>query len=593
MSTKPPDQTRPGEDSLGRFANNADHSSQYRVYLRARLHYLPFLSNAALANVLEKTCQIDPSTLSRGAQEESVRAYANETHLRLIDEDWQLRLSRAQSEQEKAVILHETTSAPPFQNEEVLKRKTPVEWSDETLESLVMHPTRRQPSMSRPATPPVTKNDLPVKGFPAVLQQISNELEKDDTLKTQLVGLLQNLLSGVQPPKKLLQETLNVLTSSKNSMHGLKLGLDLSIETMKAHGTPCVQSSLPPRARENPRPSYASIARAHVPEPVRAPPRRPTARNELAAMRHAIRDDARSVKLRSVKADGARPPGIIANAIAKLIDVSMPTNKIVEDVRCDSRGTTYVQLFTEGFETRLKTLLNKTDSNQVIDLGDAGYYTMSEPTKCEVAGMAPIVISGVKSSHSPAQIATEIWEMNATRWGLSNERCAQHIAGISRLNRRVRPRDGEDKSPNPTWVPSKSIKMFVSRDLLRAMATPEERYLIRYEYEFLEGRPFNKPLRVCENCGTLAEHDARACRRPPRCNICHGNHRSADCKRNIPFAPNMPSGSVRDTPRSKARSPLLTKTSGERREALVHDTPSDYGRHNTDDMCIDSKPQDE
>ena len=54
MSAKLLDKLLLGVDSLGRLANNAEHSSQYRVYLRSRLHYLPYLSNAALANVLER-----------------------------------------------------------------------------------------------------------------------------------------------------------------------------------------------------------------------------------------------------------------------------------------------------------------------------------------------------------------------------------------------------------------------------------------------------------------------------------------------------------------------------------------------------------
>ena len=173
-------------DSLGRLAYNTEHSSQYRVYLRSCLHYLPYLSNAALANVLGKTCQIDPSPLARSAQEESVRAYVNESHLRLIDEDWQNRLNQAQSAQEKDDIQREPTAAAPFQNPEALKRKILAEWSDSTHESPSTLLTSNQRPTLRPTTPsPFTKADLPIQGLVKILHQLGGELT-DGTLKTRL-----------------------------------------------------------------------------------------------------------------------------------------------------------------------------------------------------------------------------------------------------------------------------------------------------------------------------------------------------------------------------------------------------------------------
>ena len=77
--------------------------------------------------------------------------------------------------------------------------------------------------------------------------------------------------------------------------------------------------------------------------------------------------------------------------------------------------------------------------------------------------------------------------------------------------------------------------------------------------------------------------------RLPHCNICNGNHRSADCKKSPCSAPPMPSSSVRGASNRKPSSSLHTMTPCERRKALPHDMPTDYGRYKADDMCIDSK----
>ena len=261
-----------------------------------------------------------------------------------------------------------------------------------------------QPFVQR-RRPRLPRRTFQFKGYPRSSTKISGELEKDGTLKTRLAGLLQNLLSGILPPKKQVQELTAEVSPSKRSLSGLKLGFDPSVESLKSHDPSSVQIPRPPQTRQDIRPSYASIARIRIPV-ADQPPRRSSARRDLIALRHAIRDDSRSVKLRPVEADGAHPPGVSASAITNLIDDSLHTSEVVEAVRSDSRGTTYIQLNAEDFETRLQQLMLNANPDQVIDLGKLGLYLLSEPMKCRVAGMSPIFLSGVKLSHSVCSTRT-------------------------------------------------------------------------------------------------------------------------------------------------------------------------------------------
>ena len=604
---RPPDPPPPSDASLARVCQFATHSSNFRCYLRTRRHYLNYLSYAALSHVYQETCRSPPEDKSTEELIHTITDYLDADHLVTIDEEWESRYDRATCEEERRTLRAESTEAPPFLNRHQPKRKS--NWSEISQEEDEEMATSR-PLPTRPTTPPLESQDSSPPKLSQSISMIIGGLGKATSAITQAMGLLQNVLDGSQPSKKQLNDCLQVMTIAREGMSTQKSGLELCRGILEICDNDVIFAKNPQDAIQQqtksfmqPLGSYARVVkmdpRQKDKRPNQSKPSRKQLSKTISAIKSSIRVDERSIKLRAVKGNGALPPGTIAAAVASLIDETTPVKDIVEDVRSDARGTVYVQLCEAGFDQKMVILASKTDKDQTIRLGSLGVFAISNPTKCAVAGFCPLVVAGVNLRHTPEQVLTEIWDSNSVRWGLSEEQAANHIAGVCRLNRRKNPDQINPDGPsNPAdrWEPSKSVKIYVSSQLLQCMKSHSgnDGMALRYEYEFLHVKIFNHQRRRCDNCGQLTTHSSRACRNKTKCHMCGEAHLASDCPQRSGIKHHSPAGSSelhRDSHKSRMRESVvastLEPTSRKEREKEM----LDMLMQNDEDMAIDQSAQ--
>lgn len=568
--TRPPDRhsshapAPPQDDSLARLSQYAAHSSFFRTYLRERTHYLDYLSYGALANVYSVTCKLSADGVAQDILKSTILDYLSQEHLISIDAEWQQRINLVSDKHEKEALRKLATEAPPFADRPHLsKRKTQederMEWASDPMgQTSYSQATDSQGKpFRRDGQNIINMTETQVPRLSQTLSNVITGLDKASSAVSQAMGLIQNVLNGIQPTKTQLTDGLQILTIARESMAAHRCGLDLSREILNLCGADLnfqsnqssqdAKQHAAGRSFMQPTASYARVTK-EAKQPRRSTVRRMTTsqrevKRAISEMKSELRVDERSVKLRSVKGNGAFSPGLVATAIAELIDNTSSTKQIVEDVRTDSRGMIYVQLCEADFEQKLDALSRRVDqSKNLLRLKNLGDFEFFKPTKCPVAGFCPMVINGINLRHSPAHILTEIWDSNSTRWGLAEKQAASHITGICRLNRRLKPEQIEaikPKRPEDCWEPSKSVKIYVSKELLQCLRSKANNggKVIKYEYEFLTVKAFNHQIRRCDNCGDFSTHSARACKKPTRCHHCGKGHVASEC----PSRPKEPS----------------------------------------------------
>ena len=209
------------------------------------------------------------------------------------------------------------------------------------------------------------------------------------------------------------------------------------------------------------------------------------------AIKAQIRCDERSFQLCPVTLKGERPSfrqlGISLERTLKIQNLK----EYVEDIRADHGGRYYVQIRTEliqKFEQVLDRCLECAGARWDLELDDIGTFTVNNPYVSPTKDRIPIVIGNVDTDIDPEAAIEAIATQNASRWNLTaTDLQESHLAAPHRLNRRKRDPSGH---PLPKWLPSKNLKVFISKTLYEKLHEERKTPYATLDYMVLPIRPF-------------------------------------------------------------------------------------------------------
>ena len=227
--------------------------------------------------------------------------------------------------------------------------------------------------------------------------------------------------------------------------------------------------------------SYRDAARKALPTKSPAQQQRNAQARELRKktqeIKAQIRCDERSFQLCPVKLQGDRPSfRQLGIGLERKLGIQN-LKAHVEDLRTDHGGRYYVQIRAdrrESFEKALDRCLECAGDSWDLELPDIGTFTMNNPYLSPTKDKVPVVISNVDLDIDPEDAITAIADQNAPRWQIpAPELADEHFAAPHRLNRRKRDLAGQ---PLPEWIPSRNLKVFVSKTLYEQLKDPKTAY---------------------------------------------------------------------------------------------------------------------
>lgn len=458
----PPERCKPPADTLAACVAAARHHPRYRCDLRHNIALLEFLEVQDLCAILEG-CNIDrPPYLVAGEVRSRIHGYLQ--HYEAKDTKW---------------LQTEAQSAAP---------------------AATQRPTQSGNSSSVPKD--VVMDTSPQKTLAQAVQAL-----KAASAALAAAAQVLSLLGQVEHPTSVpVADTVRHLESAAVAVSGACSDLQHS---SSAQPTP-VRRSL----------SYAQAAQSGQPlapsaRSKRSSKARKAVRDCIVAAKAAVRNDRCSIKLKPVHPQGAIDFGTLARSVVAMLQrFAGPTagrrdhKSLITDVRMDSRGQYYVQFSAEDAETLSGVLLDMRDMNDEITLPNLGKFRIRGPSVAATVGMLPVVVTGIPAHVPINEVRTEIWSANHARWGAAEEDCDKHLAGLLRLQMR---NPDEQSAAIEKYVDSRSIKMFVSREVMQRLRSGHG--MVRFEYSFLLVRPFEQTQRFCSRCRTMGNHTAATCRR--------------------------------------------------------------------------------
>jgi len=367
----------------------------------------------------------------------------------------------------------------------------------------------------------------------SAILDMANVMENSCSALSEALALLRLLAKGDHPGRDRLVDGIERITAQHKTLQGSTKALGISVALLKSGAI-----EEPNRWPERGKQSFAEMARQSIRQSgasrstswhiqrqrtQRTQPRLNTRKLEIAKEKQAMRCDARSLRLKPLAPTGAVNGGTLARRLLEHLDIPGISEKdYVEDIRVDRAGNYYIQLFEGKFE-KTAQLLTKKLAEGNISLRELGRWSLSPPATSNSAGKVPVVVHDIQAKADMQKVIEEIWLSNKGRWGLSDEECSvDHLANPHRLNRRLKEGDMIE------WIPSKSIKVYVSKQIYARMTERDGLMFLVYDYNRVRVSDYNEPRKRCDNCGQLG-HPIHLCRNKSHCGICEGPHPTSLC----------------------------------------------------------------
>ena len=142
----------------------------------------------------------------------------------------------------------------------------------------------------------------------------------------------------------------------------------------------------------------------------------------------------------------------------------------------------------QKFEQVLDRCLECAGARWDLELDNIGTFTVNNPYVSSTKDKIPIVIGSVDIDIDPEAAIEAIATQNASRWNLSaTDLQESHFAAPHRLNRRKRDPSGQ---PVPEWLPSKNLKVFISKTLHEELLGENKAPFATLDYMVLPIRQF-------------------------------------------------------------------------------------------------------
>ena len=505
-SRSPADPGDPPDHVLRQIVETASDSTEFRTSLREAGEATKLLSVTQLAEIV-KSCRI--TRLSLG------RPYTKDEHLELIT-DW-LRATKEHDD----VVLSELQAGS--------KRKPSIIFSQSQSQ-------RKMPPPSEDAKASTGGNMW------QMMFDVKESCTKSNALVSELKGLLESILNGTNPTKERLVSLSSRIDLVMAENKGLSIGLNVCCEalhmmdetaarnTMLSSPSSSADSNVQAKAKN--KISYSAAAQrppSMKPSQIRQRTKRKitdrhSTRAALSEARSQLRDDSRSISLIATDPNGSISASSVARNFLLALRIPEDHRDIVEDVRQSSSGVYYIQVSPRYLDLVLNGIKTKCKPDNKIDLPNLGEFIANEPTISKVAGKTAIVLSGVPEDWTPSEASQELWRANKSSWKLQDSRMEDHICEDVRLNRRKTEKDPLD---SPAWIPTKSLKLWVSKEVVAALR--DSHAVVRFDFQFLSVRFFQQSVRRCERCLQIGTHTAHTCRNLPKCKHCNGQHLSKEC----------------------------------------------------------------
>ena len=338
-------------------------------------------------------------------------------------------------------------------------------------------PSRTVPDCpTSPSCVPAVPARLPSQSYKATLLSLVGQL---DTCQRSLLEVINFLKNVQQSSETRLDETLSQLTAVHSNLSGMCAGLQTTGPLLDARivsGPPVRFASCDPATRPaDAPPSYAAVTRRSAP----GPPTRSRLRMQSVATRRkiaeaeaAIRDDTRSFQC-TPATKPAKAPGRnqLARGFATAVQFKGNVSELVEAVRLDRSGRFYIQVYGKHLATlRAKLSFPEAEPFQrppsiSLDIPELGTFRVNAPYRSATAGKIAMLVADVPVHENPHTFVVSMWVANQHRWGLSGAHWTDHLSHPRRLNRRTASTNSEDLQ----WLPSRSIQVFVSKELHSAI----------------------------------------------------------------------------------------------------------------------------
>jgi len=551
IDESPPD---PGPESvraaIRTALEKAKNSPDFRRDLRECKEIIPYMSKSTVGDILRKC----------GAQSTEFRN-AEQARERLLEYLKSTEDSEAKQRRSNSTGHKRNPSDESWHTQDSPRRRNATSWADMMEEN-----GHNEPIYSKP------ENQDPIS---IALKEIVNAIGDSQSALSEAIGLLQLVADGTDPDGRRVREGLNRIRNHYYTLKGMKKALEVSVALAEGN----TEDSTENRKLGYTRRTYASVAKNdHFGSSSNQHPewsvhkskvnikRKIAARRaEIAKERTAIRCDERSIRLRPTEIRGAVNGGTLARRLLKLMGTKESEKQVVEDIRTDRSGNYYVQIFKGKAREMIEGFAAKADEEGTVFLSDLGHWKISPPMKSHTAGKTPVVIHGVPTNVNLNQAMDELWLSNKGRWGLNEDAdIADHLACPNRLNRKVRSSTshvmisranemGEEQQFE--WLPSKSVKVYVSKEVLTKLTEREGLTYVMFDYNRLRVSEYNEPQKPCLNCGRLG-HSVHQCRSQARCAICERQHMTSKCPMRLSVEPNKhlsKSGARPSTPTSSPR----------------------------------------
>jgi len=551
IDERPPD---PGLESvkaaIKTALEKARNSPDFRRDLRECEDIIPHMTKNTVSSIFKK-CGVQPVDFkSTDLAREALLEYLKKTE---DADNRETRRSRGSGHKRNPSDESRHTQDSP-------RRRNAMSWADMTEEN-----GNNEPIYSRP------ENQDPIS---YALRQIVNAIGDSQSAMSEAIGLLQLVADGTDPDGRRIREGLQRIKKHFYTLRGMKNALEVSVALVEGNR----DNSPENKNRSHPHHSYAAVTKearvgshpsqypewkvlklkANIKKKIEA------RRSEISKERVAIRCDERSLRLKPADVRGAVNGGTLARRLLKLRGTKESEKEVVEDIRTDRSGNYYVQIFRDKAKEVIEELTSKADEEGTIFLPDLGHWKISPPTKSHTAGKTPVVVHGIPANVNLNQVIDELWLSNKGRWGLDEAAdISDHLACPNRLNRKVRSSTSHDMDSRANekeedhqieWLPSKSIKIYVSKEVLNKLTEREGLMYVMFDYNRLRVSDYNEPLKPCLNCGRLG-HSVHQCRGQARCAICERQHRTSECQSRISSEPHQDLPKNRERPSTSGNSP--------------------------------------